>query len=324
MTRANGRRLAALSFAPSFARSFALSLFTLALFTPAIFTPVLFTPAMASGAEADTASADQRSREAIEAYRNAMSSRQRDQRLGHFRRAERLFAAAAAEAGAPSADLFANLGNAALQGERLGAAVLAYRRALALEPDHERAGQNLQHTRGLLPDWVPSPPDGGVLDSFFFWHRSLSRDARTAAAAGAFALTLLCLSLSIALRMPMARYLALPAGAAWIALVVSLVFDPARGAEHEGVVVGREVLARAADSINAASRFGEPLPPGTEVKILEDRGGWLQIELHNGRNAWVTSSAVERIAAPAVANAKDEARIDRGSGEQRFAQSAHR
>ena len=73
--------------------------------------------------------------------------------------------------------------------------------------------------------------------------------------------------------------------------------DPARTAASEGVVVAREVLARAADSVNAPARFGEPLPGGTEVKILEDRGGWLQIGLHNGRNAWVSSSSVERIRA---------------------------
>ena len=68
-----------------------------------------------------------------------------------------------------------------------------------------------------------------------------------------------------------------------------------RNARNEGVVIGRDAVARAADSINAPSRFGEPLPAGTEVTILEDRGGWLQISLHNGRNAWLTQSQVERI-----------------------------
>jgi uncharacterized protein YgiM (DUF1202 family) len=31
------------------------------------------------------------------------------------------------------------------------------------------------------------------------------------------------------------------------------------------------------------------------VRILEDRGGWLQIELHNGRNGWIIASALERV-----------------------------
>ena len=53
---------------------------------------------------------------------------------------------------------------------------------------------------------------------------------------------------------------------------------------------------RVADSINAPRRFTDALPGGTEIRILENRGGWFQIELHNGRNAWVTASSVARIA----------------------------
>jgi SH3-like domain-containing protein len=34
---------------------------------------------------------------------------------------------------------------------------------------------------------------------------------------------------------------------------------------------------------------------GTEVEILEDRDGWLRIELANGREAWVRSSSVKRV-----------------------------
>jgi hypothetical protein len=79
-------------------------------------------------------------------------------------------------------------------------------------------------------------------------------------------------------------------------LIASLAFDPARDAWQEGVVVVEEATARSADSINAPRRFGDLLPGGTEVRILEDRGGWLQIELYNGRNAWLTASNVERIA----------------------------
>jgi len=232
---------------------------------------------------------------AIAAYREAMESTQADERLERFRRAERLFAAAIEESGG-SGELYANLGNASLQAERLGPAVLAYRRALLLDPSLERARQNLVHARGLLPDWVPSPPHAGVLDSFFVWHTQLSRSSKLDLAAVAFAIAMLSLAASIAFGLVSARYLTGLASAVWLALLASIAFDPSRAADREGVVVAREVLARAADSINAPSRFGDPLPSGTELRILEDRGGWLQIELYNGRNAWVVSSAVERIA----------------------------
>ena len=95
--------------------------------------------------------------EAVSGYAEALDTEDRDRRLEKFRRVERLFTAVVDRADA-NADLYANLGNAALQAEHLGAAVLAYRRALLVDPDHSRARQNLEHVRGLAPDWVPRPP----------------------------------------------------------------------------------------------------------------------------------------------------------------------
>jgi tetratricopeptide (TPR) repeat protein len=242
---------------------------------------------------------------AISAYREAMESTQRDERLERFRRAERLFAAAIEQSGG-SGELYANLGNASLQAERLGPAVLAYRRALLIDPSLERARQNLLHARGLLPDWVPSPPEAGLLDSFFGWHNQVSRSDKLDLAALAFAVAILSLAASLAFGFVSARYITGLASAVWFALLASIALDPSRAAGNEAVVVARDVLARAADSVNAPSRFGEPLPSGTELRVLDDRGGWLQIELHNGRNAWVVSSAVERIAASdAVASSQN-------------------
>jgi tetratricopeptide (TPR) repeat protein len=232
--------------------------------------------------------------QALQSYHQALESGERDHRLQGFRRAQRLFAAAI-ESGTENAELYTNLGNAALQAEELGQAVLAYRRALLLDPGLERARQNLQHARGLLPSWVPTPSEGGVLDTFFHWHQTVSRADRADLAAALFAIAALCLAISIYFRSQPFRYGTYLTAAAWLALLLSLTFDPARDATSEGVVVAREALARAADSVNAPTRFGEPVPAGTEVKILEDRGSWLQIGLHNGRNAWVTASSVERV-----------------------------
>lgn len=234
---------------------------------------------------------------AIAAYGTAMESDERDLRLEGFRQAERLFRAAT-ESGIDNAALYANLGNAALQAEHLGPAVLAYRRALLLEPGLERAQQNLQHTRGLLPDWVPTPAGAGLLDSFFGWHLTTSQAVRANLAALFFVIATLCLAGAITFRVTPPRYAAGLSGLVWLALILSLAFDPGRSASREAVVIVEEATARAADSINAPRRFGEPLPGGTELTILEDRGGWLQVELHNGRNAWLTTSSVERVAEP--------------------------
>ncbi|MBW2228967.1 MAG: hypothetical protein JRH17_01185 [Deltaproteobacteria bacterium] len=232
--------------------------------------------------------------EAVETYTFAMQSSDRGVRLQAFSRAEQLFAAAGAS-GVRNADLQTNLGNAALQNERLGTAIVAYRRALLLDPGHARARQNLDHTRGLLPDWVPTPPEAGVLDSFFFWQRALSRDARETLAAAAFAAAALLVAASILLGRVSTRWGALACTLVWLGMLASLAFDPTRDAARHAVVVVPDVSARAADSINAPRRFSEPLPDGTELEVLEDRGGWLHIQLHNGRDGWITASSIERI-----------------------------
>lgn len=229
--------------------------------------------------------------EAVATYAAAMDSANRDLRLEAFRRAERLFARAL-EKGAQNAEVYTNLGNAALLSERTGMAVLAYRRALILDPDHARALQNLDHARSLLPAWVPHPDAGGVLDSFFFWHRTLSRDERSLAAALSFAAAALLLAASIRFNATGPRNAAVLPALAWLALLASLVLDPAAGTEQDAVVTADEVVARAADSAFAPSLFPAPLPGGVEVRVLERRTPWVQIRLANGREAWITEASI--------------------------------
>ena len=84
-------------------------------------------------------------------------------------------------------------------------------------------------------------------------------------------------------------------GLIWLALIASVLADPSRSAHLEAVVVVPEAQARAADSINAPLRFGQSLPEGAEVRVLEDRGGWLHIELQNGRDGWIIQNQVKRV-----------------------------
>ncbi len=252
----------------------------------------------ASSASVAAGSSDlERIEQAIESYRTALDTPERDLRLEGFRNAERLFARVA-EAGAANPELYTNLGNAALQAEHLGTAVLAYRRALALDPDHPRALQNLEFVRTLLPEWVPKPEAGGLLDSFFFWHKTRSRADRSLAAAIAFAVALLLLAASIRFGQPTLRNAATVPALIWAALLASVALEQAGARLDEAVVVADEVVARAADSALAPSALPAPLPGGVEVRILERRSPWIRIRLANGRDAWVAESALMPVATP--------------------------
>jgi tetratricopeptide (TPR) repeat protein len=227
----------------------------------------------------------------LAAYRSAQETSAAADRPAAFARAERLFAAAAAE-GPASAELWTNVGTAALQAEHLGTAILAYRRALSLDPDHRHAQQNLGHARTLLPSWVPRPEGGGFLDSFLAWQHAMSAGERSGAAALAFFVAAAMLGGSLAGGSNALRLFAFVPFVAWALLTASSV---AAASERGGVIANAEVVARAADSRNAPARFAEALPAGTEVTIAETRGEWARIVLADGRDAWVTAAAVDSV-----------------------------
>jgi tetratricopeptide (TPR) repeat protein len=235
--------------------------------------------------------------EAIASYRAALDTTERDPRLESFRRAERLFSRVS-EDSPPNADLYTNLGNSALQAEHLGMAVLAYRRALAIEPDHSRALQNLEYARSLLPGWVPKPAETGLFDSFFFWHRTLARSDRALGAALAFACAAFLVAGATRFRQPALRNAAILPGLAWVVLVASVAASSGSRALDEAVVTADEVVARAADSALAPSTLPAPLPGGVEIRVLERRAPWLRARLANGRDAWLRESAVTLVSLP--------------------------
>jgi hypothetical protein len=237
--------------------------------------------------------------EAVGQYRVALDCTDRDERLAAFRRAELLFARLLIgdQEGHSdtirNADLYVNLGNAALGAERLGSAILAYRRALALDPDHHRASQNLDHARTLLPDWVPRPEEGGLLDTFFFWSRRLSVVELQTYAAFAFLIATCLVACSIRWRQPMLRNLAVLPGFVWILLLGVMLLRSSGDDGAAAVVVVPEVIARSADSAGAPPRLPQPLPSGTEVQIVETREEWTRVRLFDGRDVWLPASAVD-------------------------------
>ncbi|MFT4572469.1 MAG: hypothetical protein ACI91F_003372, partial [Candidatus Binatia bacterium] len=176
----------------------------------------------------------------------------------------------------------------------LGVAVLAYRRALELQPDNRRARANLLHARSLLPAWVPRPPEAGLLDTFFFWQGSLSEAGRSRAAALAFLAAAIAFAISLAFEMRWLRSLVVVPGLVWFGLVASAYV----GSGDDGsaaVVTAPEAIARASDSINAPSRYGDPLPAGTEVSIVERRGEWARVRLGAETQAWLRTAMVSEV-----------------------------
>lgn len=231
---------------------------------------------------------------AFKVYGEAQAATQREIRMDKFRRAQHLFSNVESEV-EPNAPLWTNIGTAALQAEDLGYAILAYRKALLINPNYDQARQNLIHARALLPSTVPTPGDDGVLDSFFSWHSSMKVDSQAGLAALFFVLAALGFAFAIHWRSGMIRNLSFFPLLLWGGLLISVLIQLTGGNRPQGVLVANESIARAADSVNSPMRFSQPLPAGTEVEILDVRDPWAKISMANGRDAWIFASSYELV-----------------------------
>lgn len=233
--------------------------------------------------------------EAVAAYRAAMEAPSEERRLEGFSRAHRLFAQAIEARQIHNADLQTNLGNAALQARRLGPAILAYRRALAIEPGHARAARNLTHARTLLPNWVPVPEQDTLVDTFLFWTRLLSVPAQTVVASAFFALGAALLAVAIRWKRRWARNLAIVPLVIWAVMTASALWHGAHGNAGDVVVTADEATGYCADSAGSPPRFGRPLPGGTEARLIAQRGGWAHVRLADGQDAWLRRAVLQPV-----------------------------
>lgn len=253
-------------------------------------------PASDSSGSARVSGLDREARlqQALDSYAQALTESGRDERLAGFSRAEQGFASLTAD-GVVSAALWTNLGNAALQAQHPGLAVLAYHRALRLEPDATAARQNLAHLRARLPSWVPRPDSSDGAQALRFY-RQIGAETRSLVSAICFVSMSLCIVLAVRRREGAWRGLAFLTGLGWLIGVASLVYDGAVREDNLAVLIADEVLARSADSFLAPLALPDPLPAGVEVDLLEERAEWTRVRLANGRDVWVRSSSVDRVA----------------------------
>ncbi|MBL8624468.1 MAG: BatD family protein [Myxococcales bacterium] len=210
---------------------------------------------------------------------------------------QRAFATAAAAFGRvvaarPSAAVYTDLGNAALGAGDLGAAVLAYRRAMALDRDDGRARRNLAWVRSRLPAEL-RPASTSATETLFFFHAAWSRDRRLLVGAFAFAVAILVLVPWRGARRRSLTPIAVIGGIVWATMTISLVVEDRRASD---AVVMQAAELRTADSAVAPVARATPLPAGTELTIGERRGDWVRVHLAGTLSGWLPAGAVERVA----------------------------
>jgi tetratricopeptide (TPR) repeat protein len=89
-----------------------------------------------------------------------------------------LFERIAQEGGVRNGKLYYNVGNAYFLQDRIGEAILNYRKAERLIPRHADLRKNLKAARILRKDQIETPARKKVMEVLFFWHYDLSLFAR--------------------------------------------------------------------------------------------------------------------------------------------------
>ena len=237
---------------------------------------------------------------AVATYSAAMEKTDRDERVEAYATAAQLFRQIidGTDDHAPVSNhfVYVNYGNALLQSESLGAAIVAFRRALEMEPSDLQATQNLSYARSTLPSWIRHEPDPKLTDSLFFWVQAVSSQTVSLAAAICFACAVLLGVVGLKKKIVIMRLLAVLPLLAWAILLggwwmVGASQDPC------DVVLVRETAVYSADSENAPLRVSQSLPSGAEVQWVQSRDRWTEIRFAGGKTGWVPSSKIVHLAA---------------------------
>ncbi len=207
---------------------------------------------------------------------------------GKFEEATKTYEEAARN-GTVSAVLFYNLGNAWFRRGDPGRAILNYERALALAPRHPEAAANLRLARDQARA-LTAPPNRweqvvglstavhyAWIGLVAFWlglfllTRRLLGGPRPLLTAGATAAGLMALAAAFA------------------------IYTLETGINGQGlaIIVQPDVTARVATADNARGVL--PLPPGSRVKLLSQRGDWTYAALPNGERGWIPAKGAEPV-----------------------------
>lgn len=200
--------------------------------------------------------------------------------------------------GLSSAKLFYNLGNAYFKEDRLGKAILNYRRALRLAPGSDDIRYNLSVAEARTKDNIEQIP------VFFLteWMRGL-RSTMSCTAWSVLSLAALALALALFLVFLLSQRLSLRKAGFYGTLLSALIFVAATWFaagerremldRSEGVVMASSVAVKSSPDKSATDLF--VLHEGTLVEVTGRLDGWSEVKIADGKKGWLESRTVEII-----------------------------
>ena len=189
-----------------------------------------------------------------------------------------------------SASLFYDLGNAWFRLGNFGEAILNYERALALDPHHPESDANLRIARD----------EARALElrtqGFARYIEDGTPTQYSIAASVAFWIALFAAARLFFLRRRSAGLVALIIFSTLIfsgSIYALYALETGNKGKDLAIVTGKNIEARLATADNASSILA--LPPGSEIKVLSERGDWIYAALPNDLRGWIPAKSAERV-----------------------------
>jgi len=193
-------------------------------------------------------------------------------------------------AGQRNATLFYDLGNAYFRTGDFGHAILNYERALVLEPRQPEADANLRIARNEARalELAVNPPERSL--------RLMTTNQYTIAAAIAFWIGVFGIVILISARRRSLGLIALSI-LSWsifaFAVAAIVWLDNGNKGSALAIVTDQGVEARVATAETANKVL--TLPPGSEIKIVSQRGDWIYAMLPNNLRGWISAKSAEKV-----------------------------
>ena len=182
-----------------------------------------------------------------------------------------------------SANLFHNLGNADYRIGEAGKAALNYERALALDATHSEARANLKWLREQT---------GAKMPARGWWEY-----AYPALPGDVFAVGAVVAGWAVVFGLVAALFGRKFFGWVIFALLLAIYAGVGVWRSEEdralAIVTAKDAVARMAPADRAA--LAEPLPEGSRVRILSERGEWIYCALPGGGRGWIAEPQLEKV-----------------------------
>lgn len=197
-----------------------------------------------------------------------------------------------------SVKLYYNLGNAYFKEDRIGKAILFYRRALRLAPGNDDIRYNLSVAEARTKDTIEQIPE------FFFvaWMRGV-RHAMSCTAWSVLSLALLAAALALFLIYLLAQRLSLRKAGFYGTVVAVLLFMLATwfalGERREMLDDRSAVVMTASTAVKSSPDKSSTdlfvLHEGTVVTITDRLDEWCEVVIADGKKGWLECRKIETI-----------------------------